>query len=76
MVVVTASTSGHNLGSTAADAKRMLDKLGLLSLDMQYRLGALVSNNVPTSACEASVLVSVCRAHRLFAEKELPDGHT
>ncbi len=62
MVVVTASTSGHDLGSTAADVKRMLDKLGLLPLDVRYRLGALVSNNVPTSPCEASMLVNVCRS--------------
>ena len=68
MVVVTASTSGHDLGSTAADVKRMLDKLGLLPLDVLYRLGALVSNNVPTSPVKRRCS-SMFVARRLFTER-------
>jgi CzcA family heavy metal efflux pump len=41
MVAVTARISGRDLGSTAADVKRVLDQPGLLPNDVPYTLGGL-----------------------------------
>jgi multidrug efflux pump subunit AcrB len=41
MVAVTARISGRDLGSTAAEVKRMLDSGGLLPRDVPYTLGGL-----------------------------------
>ena len=41
MVAVTARISGRDLGSTAADVKRVLDKPGFLPNDVPYTLGGL-----------------------------------
>ncbi len=41
MVAVTARISGRDLGSTAADVKRVLDKPGLLPNEVPYTLGGL-----------------------------------